>query len=196
MAGTGVIYIATNLETGRQYVGQTSNFRKRLQEHLSRNIRGKSYFENALRNHGLAVFDFVQIPYPADWLNYWEEYWITNLNTMIPNGYNLTMGGKSLRGFHHSEATKIKLSEAQRGRPKPPWTDERKKKLSLAKKGKPGSRGTGWHHTEEAKRKIGRGNVGRPVSDQERKRRSEAVKGKPWTDARRRASLINEMTGG
>jgi group I intron endonuclease len=86
----GLIYIARHKESGRVYVGQTVRFEVRLKEHL----RSPSYFGNVMRKYGIEAFDYTQMSYPVDWLDFWEAYWISNLNSLAPNGYNLTEGGR------------------------------------------------------------------------------------------------------
>ena len=44
----------------------------------------------------------------------------------------------------------------------------------------------GWHHTEEAKEKIGKASRGRQHSDESKKKMSEASKGKPKTKEHRK----------
>lgn len=65
-----------------------------------------------------------------------------------------------------SSATRKKISEAKKGKPK---SEETKKKLSVANKGK--------HHSEETRRKISE--AARNMSAETRKKMSEAHKGKP-----------------
>jgi hypothetical protein len=63
--------------------------------------------------------------------------------------------------------------------------------MSLAKKGKPSSRGTGWHHTKETVEKIRTFHIGRKRSIETCRKIGMAFQGKLWTEARRRASLKN-----
>ena len=86
----GTIYIATNKTNGKIYVGQTRNsFAKRQKHH----VRGQHLFGKACRKYGIDGFTWQQILYHKDELNYWEQYFIEKLNSMHPNGYNLTGGG-------------------------------------------------------------------------------------------------------
>ncbi len=67
-------------------------------------------------------------------------------------------GNKNLLGFKFSEESKLKMSLAKKGIPRPErlgvkLSEEHKKKLSLAKKGKPGSR-TGSKLTPEQIQKM------------------------------------------
>ena len=97
-------------------------------------------------------------------------------------GYNKNYGGSSGRP---TEETKKKLSEAGKGRQ---HTEETKKKMSEAKKGKSFSEehrkklseNNIWNNKkrcEEARKKISEANKGRILSDEWRKKISEAFKG-------------------
>jgi group I intron endonuclease len=139
------VYIATNRNTKKQYVGQTINFDRRLNEHL-RSTRNY-YFENALRRHGVESFDFVKIEYPESELGYWEAFWISELNTIHPTGYNLTTGGYVGRP---SSVTRQKMSESHK---KVIRTEEWNKKIGEGQLGEKNHQ-FGKKHTEESKQKM------------------------------------------
>ena len=89
MAG---IYKITNQKTGHIYVGQSKNVYHREIEHFTALRRG--HHENKLMqqewnkdNHGFR-FDVIEFCGLKD-LNDREKYWIDQLNTMTPNGFNL-----------------------------------------------------------------------------------------------------------
>lgn len=111
----GVIYLRTNLVNGMQYVGQTRDFKKR--EYSWNNLKWK--YANQLltdeRNkYGLENFKSEILEECDDSkLDELERFWIKQLNTMYPNGYNDNEGGSI--GFHHSERTKQLISEANTG---------------------------------------------------------------------------------
>ena len=71
-------------------------------------------------------------------------------------GYNKSSGGESNSGFHHSEETKKKMSEANKG--KPTWckgkhlSEEIRKKMSEAHKGEKHPL-FGKHLSEETRKK-------------------------------------------
>ena len=144
---SGVIYVATDLSNNKQYVGQTVDFNKRMKAHRYLSKRsGISLFHRALKKRGVGGFVIVRFNYPIDELDYWEQFWISKLNTIFPDGYNLTIGGKSLRGPNH------------------PWyghkhSEETKKTMHVVK-------------SEEHKRKISKALKGRIVSEETRKRES------------------------
>ena len=109
----GEIYLIKNTANNKQYVGQTWTHRKnrqyykpfghegRFRDHISEaicNTKKKQcrYLNNAIRAYGKEVFtvDLIHCC-PIEELDYWEKYYISEYNSMYPNGYNLTNGGKS-----------------------------------------------------------------------------------------------------
>lgn len=109
----GQIYCMTNTVTNTKYIGQTWTHRKnhgkykpfgfegRFRDHLSEaicNTKKKQcrYLNNAVRHYGKEIFT-VQLVYTCSLhdLDKWETHYIAEYNTMYPNGYNLTTGGKA-----------------------------------------------------------------------------------------------------
>lgn len=84
---------------------------------------------------------------------------------------------------HHSDETKKKISVANKG--KTTWmkgkhhSEESKRKISAVMKGK-----TPWikgkHHSEETRRKIAEGNKGKHNSPEAKQKMSESRKGRHW----------------
>lgn len=106
-----LIYKITNDINGKVYVGQTAfTLEKRWREHRSKTCCGSPCaIHNAMRKYGTEHFHMEQIDVAASKaeLNEKERYWIKTLNTLYPNGYNLTEGGCSA-GW--TEFTREKLS--------------------------------------------------------------------------------------
>ena len=123
----GHIYLITNKHTGKQYVGQTVSHRKnhnkyrpfgfegRFRDHVSEalcNTKKKQcwYLNNAIRKDGPGAFlvELVQ-ECLVDELDKLEIQFIEIYNTLYPNGYNLTLGGKTTKMLKHefSEQTRI-----------------------------------------------------------------------------------------
>jgi group I intron endonuclease len=109
----GQIYSIENIKNKKKYVGQTLTHRKnkskyrpfgyigRFKDHLSEavcNTKKKqcSYLNNAIRAYGKDSFK-VSLLHTCDKndLDHWEKYYIQQENTLYPNGYNLTKGGKT-----------------------------------------------------------------------------------------------------
>jgi len=109
----GEVYVITNLVNGKKYVGQALSHRlkvckyrpfgylKRWRDHVSEAICNNkkkqcSYLNNAIRKHGPENFkvELIERCLPQD-LNDLEIKYISEYNTLFPNGYNLTIGGKA-----------------------------------------------------------------------------------------------------
>lgn len=92
-----------------------------------------------------------------------ERYWIKTLDTIVPNGYNETIGGLALYGSNnpfygkaHSEATKNKISEIQK------QVEHR----------------SGWNHTDESKKKMRDSQMGYVWSEESKRKLSKTMSGK------------------
>ena len=176
----GVIYVRPNLINGKKYVGQATDLKKRQNDWkcLTQKYAG-TLINRARKKYGIDNFGFEILKECDDKeLDYWEKYYIKELNTKAPYGYNLTDGGGGMSGYtySHSEETKKRISESLKGHfvskeskkkmskaqnvcgEKNPFYGKRhseksKQKMSEAHKGK-----TTWmkgkHHTEESKKKI------------------------------------------
>ena len=110
------VYLRTNKVNGKQYVGQTNDFKHR--ESQWRNLT--TYYSNAQltndRNkYGLENFE-VEILAEVDTREdacELEVRYIKELNTLQPNGYNVATGG--IKGFKYQEERNKKISEAIKG---------------------------------------------------------------------------------
>lgn len=117
----GLIYIIRNNKNTKCYVGQTLSHRMnrgkyrpfgiqgRFKDHLSEaicNTKKKQcwYLNNAIRSYGCPAFT-VELLHtcPPTELDTWEQHYITEKNSMYPNGYNLTRGGKTFANAKCSE---------------------------------------------------------------------------------------------
>ena len=116
------IYKITNTLTGKVYIGKTINTAKqRWLAHMSASRRpnsivGRSKIARALAKYGETSFTFEVIDIAEDQksLSNKEEFWISNLSTLAPNGYNLTAGGE---GSPVSEELKNRMRKASRRLP-------------------------------------------------------------------------------
>jgi hypothetical protein len=109
----GMIYIITNTINNKKYIGQTLSHRKnhnryrpfgyirRFKDHISEALCNTkknqcTYLNQAIRKYGKDVFIVELIETcPIELLDEKEIYQISNHNSLYPNGYNLTIGGKN-----------------------------------------------------------------------------------------------------
>jgi len=148
------IYLRTNTVNGKQYVGQANDFERRESDWKW----GKTYtggiIDKAKMKYGVENFksEILKECQTQEELNHWEQYYIKELNTKYPNGYNLTDGGGGMSGFKHSEEHNKKMSKVLKGRHLSEKTEykkghitsqEIKNKISESKKGQePWNKGT------------------------------------------------------
>lgn len=108
----GHIYLITNIQNNKRYVGQTLSHRKnrgkyrpfgyigRFNDHMSEalcNSKKKqcTYLNNAIRSYGKEAFQVeLLLVCPRQELDAQERKHIEDYATLYPNGYNLTCGGK------------------------------------------------------------------------------------------------------
>ena len=109
----GQIYCITNINTNKQYIGQTVSHRLnhkkyrpfgylgRFKQHISKSIcntdiKDRSYLHNSIRLYGAESFKIELImTCSLDELDNSEINYIKEYNTLYPTGYNLTNGGKN-----------------------------------------------------------------------------------------------------
>lgn len=98
------IYKITNLINGKIYIGQSVKIEQRWAKEKTRafNPNEEEYKyprSAAFRKYGLQNFSFEIIEECSiDKLNEREQYYIKYYNSLVPNGYNLTLGGSNAIG--------------------------------------------------------------------------------------------------
>jgi len=130
-----IVYCWTHKESGKQYVGATSRGPSiRLKGHL----KATTYFGNALRKHGIEAFTFEILCVEDTRVKMFEKeiFYIAELNTVYPDGYNIEKGGGSEPVYGKgmcSEITRKALSFANKGYANTP---EHNEKIATAHTGK------------------------------------------------------------
>lgn len=117
--------------SGKIYIGQTSNYEKRCSEHRTPTNKCLA-FSKAIKKYGWDNFshEILKENLTIGEANYWEEFYICELNTLSPNGYNIAFGGYNRT---HSEQTRRKLSESRKGYV---FSDSHKDNISRRLKGR------------------------------------------------------------
>jgi group I intron endonuclease len=143
----GTIYIPTNLINGKQYVGQTTTkLNKRINSH--KNNKSNYPFTNAIKKYGIENFKIISFSCPEEDLDWIEEFLIKELNTLLPNGYNLDSGGN--KNKHLAESTKEKIRINHLGKHA---SRETKNKMSISRIGDKNPR-FGKPHSETSLQKM------------------------------------------
>jgi len=145
---SGVYIISYN---NKNYVGSSSNLKKRIREHFSclkRNTHPNSRLQRAFNKYGIEAFSYKIISTcPPEYLVKLEQWFIDNTkNTVNLNPFAYSSKGrvpkkstrkkisKALMGRIISEETRQLLSKSKLGKPQPK-SKETKEKMSKAKKG-------------------------------------------------------------
>lgn len=176
------VYMHTS-PSNKVYIGITSREPK-LRWGNGHNYSSNEYFKRAIQKYG--------------WNNFKHEILFSNLSlkeakekeieliafydsTNSEKGYNITIGGESGNGYHHTKLTKQKISESLKGRTSPmkgrKLSEETKAKISESNKNI--SRRKGFTLSDETKKKIGEANKGipKPQSEEHKRKISEAKRG-------------------
>ena len=164
------IYSIRHKVTGKTYIGKTiQRAHVRWSDHVTTSKTAQTHLARAIHKYGEKAFEFTVIDLAECELSlaHKENFYILQMNTFTPKGYNLTTGGE---GGKLSEETKDKLSKihsakhgVEKGKMKtlrelsPEQIAERelqkKETRSLAQIGKVSPR-KGSIMTEEQKQKI------------------------------------------
>lgn len=195
----GIIYLAHNTINNQVYIGQTiQGLDVRTSGHHNKaKNRPSTHFHKSIKYYGESAFEWsILEELPVDELNDAEIFWISYFKYIGATLYNHTNGGKATRGYKHTEETKHKISEANKGKPSPAkskpgsnlgktFSNEHRKKISESLKGV--QRSDEWRNKQSIAQK-GRFRAGHPMAEESRRRLSEAKKGKPAHNKGKRMS--------
>lgn len=151
----GFIYITTNMVNGMKYLGQ-----KKFDRGWKNYLGSGTKFREDVKVFGRENFsrNIVFICHSPEELNMAEYELSVFLNVVDSDDwYNLCYGGGTISGFHHSDETKQKMSDAQAGERH--WA-------------------FGTHHTDEWKQHMRQILSGKPRPDDVREKISNGLKGK------------------
>lgn len=193
------MYIIKNLINGKEYIGKTMNMKERMAYHSS----GKRLtIHLAIRKYGIENFQVYCEYFPEkseDELFLMEKSMIAQYNTIAPNGYNISEGGRGISGYRHTEETKKIISEKHKGSNNyfygKKHTQETKdyissinrgRVLTLEQRSKISKNTKGVPRTLEVRKKISEKNLGRRANEETRKRISEGHLGQiPWNKGKK-----------
>lgn len=181
------VYLIRNVWNGRGYVGSSVNIEDRWKTHICRLNNAKhpaGKLVNAWRKYGPSAFEFriLEVTSKAALLER-EQYWIDTTSAHVL-GYNTRPDARSCKGYKRgvpSAEHKKKNAEAHTGAKNPnfgkPRSEETRRKISEAQKGKPR----------------------KPVSDETRAKKAQSMKQRWEEDPNREervAHLLSVVTRG
>lgn len=138
--------------SGKSYIGQTNNYKRRCSAHNGP-VNGCRIFFNAIKKYGWGNFthEILEDGLTLEDANIRESYYISEYNTLSPDGYNLKDGG-NVSTF--SQETKELMSKKATGRK---LTGDTKLKIAAQK--------IGIARNESTRKKISESSIGRKSSD-------------------------------
>jgi len=205
------IYAIKNSENGKLYIGSSNDITKRFNSHknkLNKHQHLNKYLQSAWVLSGGGAFEFYVLEKcDESELLKREDYYIAAHKTLDNHyGYNLIPADRCalrVKGRRMSEEAKQKISIAHKGKPLNP---EHCRRIKETHEGIfTGSKHPMWgkHHNPEARRKMSQSHKGIFCGSNHSQwgthrsaetvlKLSIAMKGKPWTDARRKAFELSK----
>jgi len=172
------IYKATNIITGKSYIGYSSNWlsRKRQHKHIANTNKKNYLFYNSLNKHGFESFVWDILYQSKDkehTLFVMEDLFIKEYNTLSPNGYNSKNGGG---GGNLSEESREKISNSRIGIK---FSEEHRKNLSTSHVGI----SLGEEHKKNISKSLigkNKGKINGPLSQEHKLKLSASLSGRKY----------------
>lgn len=98
------IYSIKNIVNGKEYIGVTKNPSQRWGQHVSAAKHYTNYSNDLYKDmNKLGVSNFTFQILEEDVINHEEreQWWIKERNTLVPNGYNISIGGTGGKGVDY-----------------------------------------------------------------------------------------------
>lgn len=134
MVTTSNIYIITNKLNNKKYIGQAIDIKQRWMRHRSDYKRlTNRYLYRAMNKYGIDnfLFEIIESEIPIENIHERETFWIKEIGTKAPFGYNMTDGGEGSFNREVSIETRQKISHSKLGSK---HSDETKKNFSKRNK--------------------------------------------------------------
>lgn len=170
------IYKIEHIESGRCYIGSSIEVEKRLGVHRYLLLKGRHHaaaLQHGWNKYGADGFSFQLVEVVADrnFLHAREQFWIWRWDA-YGHGFNSLPIAQSLIGYRHLPEVRRKMSLAKMGKPSPrrgvTLSPEVRKKVSDARRGQKAPPG--------AIARMAEANRGKPLSRERRARISAAIK--------------------
>lgn len=100
------IYLIENKINKKKYIGQSINYQKRIKEHIyGRNDCKNSIIDRAIKKYGEYnfLFEIIDIARNQKEADEKERFYISFYKSLLPNGYNVLIGGRNQQGSWNSK---------------------------------------------------------------------------------------------
>ena len=168
-----VVYLHQNKINGKCYVGQTDNIKRRWRsngaeyyDHRKKDEE-QPIFWKAIQKYGWDNFEHIILKkhLSLEEADYWEQYYIDYYHSRYnENGYNIREGGSH---GALAESTKEKLSQIQKA--KGQWQGDKNPRHIDPLCGERNPM-YGKQHTEEAKKKMSEAHKGKPLTEEHKEK--------------------------
>lgn len=169
---TGVYQILNKIN-GYKYIGSAAlSFDKRFAQHrhlLAKNKHHNNKLQNSYNKYGKESFEYSILQYCPSELCIKKEQWFMDFEKPY---FNISPTAGNVLGIKHTEAQKEANRQRRLGSK---MSEEAKRKMSLARKGRKGR--CGFTLSQEHKNKIIAANKGKKYSEESRAKISKALKG-------------------
>lgn len=183
------IYAITKSKSLKVYIGSTVNLCRRHGQHFSALRHGRHrnrHLQRAWDKYGEDIFEFgvLECLEDTEELHLAEQFWMDVYREEGRELYNFGLAARnSMLGRHHSEKTRLNLSEMNKGHK---HSKETRYRISQGNKG--------HKRSEETRRRMSEAQKGRTLSDEHRRKLGKAQKGRKATEETRRG--LSEMRKG
>ena len=196
------VYEIKNTVNNKRYIGRTVHLKGRWRAHTSRirNSTHPSAIGDAIKKHGVQNFKFSVLSICSTAQEYCRQeiLYILKKNTLAPNGYNLTTGGRGgLPGYTFTPKQIRKLRLSLGGREYKPLTKEHKERIRKALLGKKRAPFTAEHRRNMSKGQMGKpsknkGKILGPLSEGHKRKVARASKNS-WKNISVRKKRVNGL---
>lgn len=180
--------------SGRIYIGQSISIEKRRLKYLVLDCKSQTRLLASFIKYGFSehIFEVVE-ECDVDQLNIRERHWQDFYDVLSEGGLNCKLTGTGDRSGKVSEDTRKRQSEKKKGVVRGLMSEEQKEKLRGIRK----SRKFREPHrpmSEETKRKISKAAKGRSLSEETKSKISKAATGKKFSEETR-SKMSNAAKG-
>ena len=182
------VYQILNAINRKRYVGSTVCLGARWKEHKNKLLANSHYnihLQRSWNKFGFRAFKFMLLEAcePEDLVSR-EQFWIDGLMVAVGNdGYNINPIAGSCRGCTRvfSDSHRANLSKASRGKKKGPLSEEHRRKISVAFKGRAFS--------DSHRANLSAAQLGRKLTDDEMRRMRLTKRAKAGITEEQRAEM-------